>query len=229
MPEFAADTFPRPVNSQILSAFEAVWDGLAVAGTWWTATERVAIVAATRRSLPLPLGEAAPDIAGLSDLAGSDDLSPLTHEVIRRLVVDAGRITRDWATAAIDRMGPGRYVEVVALVVQTIPIDLLCDLLGRPRQDLPVPRTGEPSRLVPDGLGQEGAFVPWAVDDWLGPNVARALSFVPEDNSRRMGIVMSMYSGGQQFEQMIWRHRALSRPQVELVAARTSAVNECFY
>jgi hypothetical protein len=44
-----------------------------------------------------------------------------------------------------------------------------------------------------------------------------------------MGIVMSMYSGGQQFEQMIWRHRALSRPQVELVAARTSAVNECFY
>jgi len=125
-------------------------------------------------------------------------------------------------------MGLGYYVETVALVVQTVPIDLLCDLLGRPRQDLPVPRTGEPSRVVPDGLGQEGAFVPWAVDGWLGPNVARALSFVPEDNSRHMGIVMSMYSG-QHFEEMVWRHRALSRPQVELVAARTSAVNECFY
>ncbi len=92
MPEFAADTFPRPVNSQILSAFEAMWDGLAVAGTWWTATERVAIVAATRRSLPLPLGETAPDIVGLSDAVGSDGLSPLTHEVVRRLVVDARRI-----------------------------------------------------------------------------------------------------------------------------------------
>ena len=152
----------------------------------------------------------------------------MTYEVVRRLTVDAGRITRDWATAAIDRMGPGRYVETVALVVQTIPIDLLCDLLGRPRQDLPVPGTGEPSRRVPDGLGQEGAFVPWTVDGWLGPNVARALSFVPEDNARRMGIVMSMYSG-EHFEEMVWRHRALSRPQVELVAARTSAVNECFY
>jgi hypothetical protein len=54
------------------------------------------------------------------------------------------------------------------------------------------------------------------------------LSFVPEDNSRRMGIVTSMYSG-RHFEEMVWRHRALSRPQVELVAARTSAVNECFY
>jgi len=226
--EFATDTFPRPVNPSILSAFEAVWNGLAVAGTWWTATERVAIVAATRRSLPLPLGEAAPDTAGLSDAIGPDGLSPLTHEVVRRLAFDAGRITREWATAVIERMGLGYYVETVALVVQTVPIDLLCDLLGRPRQDLPVPRTGEPSRVVPDGLGQEGAFVPWAVDGWLGPNVVRALSFVPEDNSRHLGIVMSMYSG-QHFEEMVWRHRALSRPQVELVAARTSAVNECFY
>ena len=228
MAEFATDTFPRPVNPSILSAFEAVWNGLAVAGTWWTATERVAIVAATRRSLPLPLGEAAPDTAGLSDAIGPDGLSPLTHEVVRRLAFDAGRITREWATAVIERMGLGYYVETVALVVQTVPIDLLCDLLGRPRQDLPVPRTGEPSRVVPDGLGQEGAFVPWAVDGWLGPNVVRALSFVPEDNSRHMGIVRSMYSG-QHFEEMVWRHRALSRPQVELVAARTSAVNECFY
>ncbi len=228
MAEFGADTFPRPVDPAILSAFEAVWEGLAVAGTWWTAAERVAIVAATRRSLRLPLGETAPDIAGLSDAVGPDGLSPLTREVVRRLAVDAGRITREWATAAIGRMGHGHYVETVALVVQTVPIDMLCDLLGRPRQDLPVPGTGEPSRVVPDGLGQEGAFVPWAVDGWSGPNVARALSFVPEDNSRRMGIVTSMYSG-RHFGEMVWRHRALSRPQVELVAARTSAVNECFY
>ena len=228
MAEFGADTFPRPVDPAILSAFEAVWEGLAVAGTWWTATERVAIVAATRRSLRLPLGETAPDIAVLSDLVGPDGLSPLTREVVRRLAVDAGRITREWATAAIGRMGHGHYVETVALVVQTVPIDLLCDLLGRPRQALPVPGKGEPSRVVPDGLGQEGAFVPWAVDGWSGPNVARALSFVPQDNSRCMAVVTSMYSG-RHFEEMVWRHRALSRPQVELVAARTSAVNECFY
>jgi predicted ATPase len=43
-----------------------------------------------------------------------------------------------------------------------------------------------------------------------------------------MGIVTSMYSG-RHFGEMVWRHRALSRPQVELIAARTSAVNECFY
>ena len=87
--EFAADSFPRPVDPPILPAFEAVWDGLAVAGTWWTATERVAIVAATRRSLPLPLGEAAPDVAGLSDAVSSDGLSPLTHVVVRRLSATA--------------------------------------------------------------------------------------------------------------------------------------------
>ena len=229
MATFAPDTFPRPVDSAILTAFDNVWDGLADPGTWWTATERVAIVAATRTSLPLPLGEVTPDPGGLSDTVGPDGLSALTREAVRRLAVDAGRITGDWAAAVVDRLGPGRYVEMVALVVQTVPVDLLCDLLGRPHQDLPTPKAGEPSQAVPDGLGQEGAFVPWTVDGWFGPNVARALSYVPDDNARRMEVVMSMYSGGQRFGEMVWHHRALSRPQVELIAARTSVVNECFY
>ena len=48
------------------------------------------------------------------------------------------------------------------------------------------------------------------------------------DNARRMLLVRSMYSGTD-FNQMIWTHRNLSRQQIELVAARTSAINECFY
>ena len=229
MATFAPETFPRPVDPEILTAFDNVWDGLATPGTWWTAAERVAIVAATRTSVPLPLGEVTPDPGGLSDTVGPNGLSALTREVVRRLAVDAGRISGDWAAAVVDRLGPGRYVEMVALVVQTVPVDLLCDLLGRPHQDLPAPRAGGPSQVVPGGLGQGGAFVPWAVDGWFGPNVARALSYVPDDNARRMEVVMSMYSGGQRFGEMVWHHRALSRPQVELIAARTSAINECFY
>ena len=82
MATFAPDTFPRPVDSAILTAFDNVWDGLAVPGTWWTATERVAIVAATRTSVPLPLGEVTPDPGGLSDTVGPDGLSALTREAV---------------------------------------------------------------------------------------------------------------------------------------------------
>ena len=41
-------------------------------------------------------------------------------------------------------------------------------------------------------------------------------------------MVSSMYDGSEFFE-MVWSHRSLSRPQIELLAARTSALNECFY
>jgi len=43
-----------------------------------------------------------------------------------------------------------------------------------------------------------------------------------------MMLVFAMYSG-HQFNEMVWADRALTRPQVELLAARTSALNECFY
>ena len=60
------------------------------------------------------------------------------------------------------------------------------------------------------------------------PHVAVSLSLAQADNARRMLLVRAMYSG-KDFGEMIWTHRNLSRPQIELVAARTSAINECFY
>ena len=56
----------------------------------------------------------------------------------------------------------------------------------------------------------------------------RQLSLSGEDNRRRLNVVRAMYSGTS-FDQMVWTDRDLSRPQIELVAARTSALNECFY
>jgi hypothetical protein len=60
-----------------------------------------------------------------------------------------------------------------------------------------------------------------------GPNVGRALSLVPRDNQSFFALVGSMYAL-RDFQDLVW-DRPLSRPQVELVAARVSALNECFY
>ena len=80
------------------------------------------------------------------------------------------------------------------------------------------------------------AYVPW-VKEWIGPNVSRALSYVPNDNQIRMKLVSSMYlglenapGGETKFISMRWdEDEPLNRAQVELIAARTSAINECFY
>jgi hypothetical protein len=42
------------------------------------------------------------------------------------------------------------------------------------------------------------------------------------------GLVASLYSVSD-FAMLVWEDRPLARPQVELVASRVSAVNECFY
>ena len=228
VPPFDSATFTHRVPTSILSAFDAVWDSLGCSGAWWTGMERLAIAEVVRRTRPRSLDI---PVAQLSDLSQAPDpvLSPVTTEVARRVVTDPGRITPDWARQAVELLGPGRYAELVAVIVLLVPVDLFCTLLESPLAPLPVPKIGEPSREVPDGLGAGGAFVPWKVDGWMGPNVARALSYVPIDNQIRMQLVASMYAGNDDFLSLVWEHRALARSQVELLAARTSALNECFY
>lgn len=59
-------------------------------------------------------------------------------------------------------------------------------------------------------------------------SITQALSLVPAENA-----ALERYHGPMYltFDEMAdpGIERALTRPQMELVAARTSAVNECFY
>ena len=79
-------------------------------------------------------------------------------------------------------------------------------------------------------MGDIGAGVPVQAIDWQRANVARALSLVPEGVRTFFRMVAAMYSGtATDFNEMVWDHRPMSRPQVELLAARVSALNQCFY
>ena len=108
-----------------------------------------------------------------------------------------------------------------------MPIDHLHDALGLEREALPDAVDGEPTGERPKGLVDDVAFLPTLPPDGMA-HVAVSLSLAQADNARRMLLVRAMYSG-RSFGEMVWTHRALSRPQIELVAARTSALNECFY
>jgi hypothetical protein len=154
MPAFPQDSFDHLVGEQILAAFEQTWDGLGRPGTWWTGAQRMAIAEASRSAMddgPRPIGLAIPALVDLDHVDGSG-ISDLALEVVRRVTSESGRITAAWAAEAIGLMGPGRYVELVAMVVLTVPIDIFCGLLGRPRQSLPEVVAGEPVGGVPDGV-----------------------------------------------------------------------------
>jgi hypothetical protein len=61
-------------------------------------------------------------------------------------------------------------------------------------------------------------------------NIIRSLSLVP-DEARRLNTVIGQeyFTGETIFDLAYSSHEALSRPQIELIAARVSALNQCFY
>ena len=226
---FNKETFDQNVQEAMIESFNACWERIAEPGEWWTGKERIAIVEEVRKARDNAPSKNAQSLSDLS-IEASPVISPLVTEIVWKVTNNAHEIEEKWAKEAIALIGEGKYSELVSLVVNIVPVDIFCLLLGRPVVSLPVPKNGKPTKSVPEGLSDGGAFLPWHTENWVGPNVARALSFVPKDNALRMKLVESMYAGADKFISMIWDdNEPLSRSQVEIIAARTSSINECFY
>mgnify|MGYP001445356916 CR=1 FL=1 len=214
------------VNKEIIESFDVVWDHLGRSGAWWTGAQRIAIAEQVRCSAPRPLWDKAPPLDSFSD-DHDGELTYFEKGVVERVTVEPSSIDLETYREIISRIGEDKYAELAAVVSQIVPIDHLHDALGIDRQQLP-PVTDAPiTQERPDALVYDVGFLPTLPSEGL-PHVAVALSLALADNARRMLLVRSMYSG-KSFEDMVWTHRNLSRPQIELVAARTSALNECFY
>ena len=229
---FATDSFPVVVRDDVLDGLRFAWDRIAAPGTWWTGVERVAIAATARAAEPRPLWNRRPgtvdDLAATS--VSGEVLSPLAVDTVERVATEAASLTRAWCDAVVARLGDAPYAELVAVAIVAVTADRFCAALGRALEPLPAPHPGDPSRARPTDVDDDGAWIPMTVP-WSGPNVGRALSLVPDDNLLRLGLVGALYAGalGADFGRLVWDHRPLSRPQVELMAARVSVLNECFY
>lgn len=220
--DYAASGFD--VREAIRVAQQATLERFAGPGSWWTGAQRLALIEAARdaraqRTMLPSLRAAAPEPAV--------SIPVEALEVARTVAADAHRVDRAVCEGRMAQLGDAAYVEIVALVACVTAIDAFCEAMGIAPPELPAPRPGEPDRSRPDGMGDIGAWVDAALGV-PGPNVGRALSLVPGENAVFFGLVGAMYAL-KDFGEMVWEDRPLSRPQVELVAARVSALNECFY
>jgi alkylhydroperoxidase family enzyme len=152
---------------------------------------------------------------------------------------DAARLSESWLAGLFERgLTPETYVEALGVAVITISIDRFHHALGLPLEPLPEPRPGEPSRKRPEGVVTGQAWVPMLdsrrAAALIGmraptvPYVLRALSLVPEEVRAWRAVSAAQYLDE---EHMLGfgKFRALDRSQIELVAGRVSALNECFY
>ncbi len=220
--DFPYDDTPVVVADDIAASHAEAWHQLARCGTWWTGAERLAIAARARhrfaqRDTP-PWLRPAP--------ASDGTLSPEVEDVVDRVTLDAGSIDRAWAAEAVAAIGDGHYVELIAVVATVVMVDVFAEAVGSAPTPLPAAQGGRPSQERPEGLGDIGAHVP-ALDPFPAANVARALSLVPAANTLFRTVSVPAYSAPG-FADLDWQ-TPLSRPQVELVASRVAAMNECFY
>ena len=82
---------------------------------------------------------------------------------------------------------------------------------------------------VPDGEagGETGKRI---YRDGGGANILRSLSLVPDEAYRLNKLISQEYMTSENMGNMTYSSQAaLSRAQLELVAAKVSALNQCFY
>ncbi|MCP5029279.1 MAG: hypothetical protein GY929_23645 [Actinomycetia bacterium] len=204
---------------------------LADCGTWWSGPQQRAVLEQVRAAPHCVLCQERRDAVSPSAVDGeheADTLLPATAvDVIHRLTTDPGRLTRAWADAAIAELGEEAYVELVASTSSLTVVDRFADGVDQTPLPLPDAGSGQPTCERPDQMGDTGA---WVAQD-IGPsraNVSRAVSLVPAAHDIWRTLVDQHYSRGAGFLDLTW-DRALTRPQVETVAAEVSRLNECFY
>ena len=194
---------------------------LAGPGDWWDGASRRAIMDESRAVRRCALCRDGQPHESTGALAAS------AVEVIHRVVNDSGSLTRAWAEIQIDALGDARYAELVAVTAILAAIDVYTRAMGEHEHELLPPIDGPPAAERPDDVGDVGAFIPMTEVKLLA-NVSRALSLVPRTNATWRALVTESYSRGPQMLELTW-DRALTRPQIELVAAQVSRLQQCFY
>ena len=240
------------MRADLMQAQDAAWHAIGAQGTWRTGADRVAIAAETRHALQCPLcaarrtalspAMAEGEHASLGQLAAAD------VEAVHRIRTDSGRLGRAW----FDRLrGAGMqdeaYVELVSIVVVTVAIDTFRLAVGLDPLPLPAAQPGEPTRRRPRGArpgpGWTASLSPAdRCDDdpdlfrehpgpreRFGANIHLALSLVPESMMHWWDLFEPMYQTGPQMRDFTRDFRAISHPQIEMLAARVAALNQCEY
>jgi hypothetical protein len=233
-----------PIPDAMRDAHRRAWQRLARPGAWWTGAERVAIAAEVRAARDCTLCRERKAALSPHAVPGEHAATALLPapavEAAHRIASDSARLTRAWYEKTLAAgLSEAHYVELLGVSVTVVNLDALHRALGVAPEPLPEPLAGEPSReRPPAALG--GAWVPWlALDSAEGralfggrprvPNVARALSLVPDAVRQLMELSEAHYLPIDEVVDPRARVPALSRAQMELVAGRVSALNECFY
>ena len=200
------------VSDEYGDAIDREWARLANPSSFFTGAQRVALAEEARRQRngdPTPTGA----------------VDGVAAEAARLIATRAKDARAEWVDG-LEQRGLMRYayVEVIGLVARLEAVDVFEFALGRPLRPLPKPVPGDPTGIVDPAASMQGAWVP-TTDV---PNAPVSLSAIPNESRALHDIHGSFFITNEQIIQFDLV-KDLIRPQMEIVAARASMLNECFY
>ncbi len=240
------------IRSDLTDAQTRAWVEIGQPGTWWTGTERVAIAAETRHAAACPLCQARKSALSPSMIGGEHDtlgqLPADAVEAIHRIRTDSGRIGEPWFRRVTSAdLSSERYVELVSVVVITIAVDSFRAAAGLAPLPLPDAVAGAPKRHRPAGTRPGTAWMDTlspadrgdadpdlyrampGPPERSGANIHLALSLVPNSMIHWWDMFETMYQPGPWMRDYGREYRAISHAQIEMLAARVAALNQCEY
>jgi hypothetical protein len=233
------------VRGDLAAAHVRAWEHLSRPGTWLSATERIAIAGEARAAKQCRLCSERKKTLLPFGLDGRHDCATALPEgwvdIIHRIISDPGGLTQGWYRRTIGRhISDGEYVELVSVVAHLTAIDTFARGLGYDLWPLPAAQSGAPSRYRPAEARGNGAWVPTIAWEEHGPgeadffqgfpsNIKMALTLVPDEARSFFDIVAHQYLPGPAMRDFEREYRAINHAQIELLAGRVSAINQCTY
>jgi hypothetical protein len=230
------------IRPALETAHAATIESFSQPGRWWNGPQRAAIVAEARDARVE---------AGLQEPIDGEpvsaELPEAARRVARQVAVTTNHLARDFCEQALDDgLSDTEYCETVGIVSRLANVDIFARGIGLPARALQAPSGGEPTRQRPETARAEGAWIDsvpggrrgkqeavdiYGTDTVEGaPFIYRALSLVPEEARGLVSLGRAQYVEIANFMDLGFTYEpGISRAQVELLAARVSAINECFY
>ena len=235
-----------PVRDDLALAHDTAWTAIAAPGTWLTGIERVAVAAEIRHAhqcsycARIKAALSPNGVAGVHESLG--ELGAGAVDLIHRVVSDPGRLSEKWVQSVLAQgVDEGRYVEITGIIAMVMMLDSFSRALGAEPRPLPQPLPGEPTRYRPAGAKKQAAWLPLVepqdateADGPMYPSpkagyIYRGLSSVPQSLRDYWALANLHYLPGQFVYQFDSSIRAIARPQIEIIAARVSAMHQCVY
>ena len=242
------DSVPYVVREDLVAAQITAWKKLSEPGAWLDARKRLDVARETRKAWDCALCANRKVALSPYTIDGKHDnvtdLSPAEIEIIPRVATDPGRLSKKWLKGELEagKIGEEAYIEFVSIICKIIMIDRFAEALGATEFPLPAPVPGKPSCRRAQGAKMHDAWISLVepkdavpedgniyVSEASAAGVVKALSLVPDAWREYWALGDALYIHHEDVFDFDLDLRAITRAQIEVVAARVSAIHQCVY